>query len=258
MNLLLAEDHVEVWHGDGQAFARGLDLSGAVVIADLPYGSGAYKTDVAFAPETIAHLLTAWTCALFGWPEDLVALCVEHRVVPEEWVTWWPRNKCHPRAKNLTEAECIAVFGRVPGRDRIRRPRSEAGVRMLREMGAGKVVAADTGGRRLDRARRDRVSKGPVDTARDGDVWPINAPGCGFNAANRRHPNEKPLELMERLVLLCSDPGDLIIDPCCGSGTTIEAARKLGRRAIGIDVVEAHCLTAVERLGQQVLPGVAG
>lgn len=52
---------------------------------------------------------------------------------------------------------------------------------------------------------------------------------------DEKHPTAKPLDLMCRLVEYFSDPGELIIDPCCGYGTTILAAKLLGRGGIGID-----------------------
>lgn len=67
-----------------------------------------------------------------------------------------------------------------------------------------------------------------------GDVWdlPIVAP-----VAHERtgYPTQKPERLLERLVLALTDPGDLVIDPYCGSGTSVAAASRLGRRGIGID-----------------------
>lgn len=75
----------------------------------------------------------------------------------------------------------------------------------------------------------------------------------GFNAAARLHPNEKPLSLLHKLVALCSDEGEIVVDPFMGSGTTLRACKDLGRRAIGIDLVEAHCETAAKRLRQEVL-----
>jgi len=48
-------------------------------------------------------------------------------------------------------------------------------------------------------------------------------------------PSQKPLALMRVLVGACCPPGGLVVDPCCGSGTTVEAAVLLGRRAIGFD-----------------------
>jgi len=49
------------------------------------------------------------------------------------------------------------------------------------------------------------------------------------------HPFEKPLSLIERLVRIYSNPGDLVLDPFCGSGTTLVACQNLGRRVVGIE-----------------------
>jgi len=59
---------------------------------------------------------------------------------------------------------------------------------------------------------------------------------------------EKPLALMAYLCEKLSNPGDLILDPFCGSGTTCVAAKMLGRRYIGIDISEDYCRIARERL----------
>ena len=64
------------------------------------------------------------------------------------------------------------------------------------------------------------------------DINPINS-----QAAERLgYPTQKPLALMERILQASSNPGDLVLDPFCGCGTTIAAAQKLGRRWIGIDI----------------------
>lgn len=68
------------------------------------------------------------------------------------------------------------------------------------------------------------------------------------------HPCPKPLPLMRELVSLFTDSGDIILDPFMGSGTTLRAAKDLGRRAIGIEIEERWCEAAAKRLSQEVLP----
>ena len=65
------------------------------------------------------------------------------------------------------------------------------------------------------------------------------------------HPCQKPLWLMERLINLSSNPDDLILDPFCGSGSTLVAASRLGRRAIGIEADVNWARVAEERLHQR-------
>lgn len=67
------------------------------------------------------------------------------------------------------------------------------------------------------------------------------------------HPCPKPLPLMRKLIEDFTDPGELILDPFMGSGTTLRAAKDLGRRAIGIELEEKYCRVAIERLRQGVL-----
>lgn len=66
------------------------------------------------------------------------------------------------------------------------------------------------------------------------DVWriPAIAPTSGERAG---YPTQKPLALLRRIIQLASNEGDLVLDPFCGSGTTLVAAQQLGRRWIGID-----------------------
>ncbi len=70
----------------------------------------------------------------------------------------------------------------------------------------------------------------------------------------RVHPTQKPVSLMARIILENTNPGDLVVDPYMGSGTTLRAAKNLGRRAIGIEIEERYCEIAAKRLQQSVLP----
>jgi site-specific DNA-methyltransferase (adenine-specific) len=69
------------------------------------------------------------------------------------------------------------------------------------------------------------------------------------------HPTSKPLPLAARLVRLFTDPGDAILDPFTGSGTTLRAAKDEGRKAIGIEAEERYCELTAKRLTQDTLFG---
>lgn len=67
------------------------------------------------------------------------------------------------------------------------------------------------------------------------------------------HPCPKPLRAWTWLVDKLSQPGETVLDPFMGSGTTLRAAKDLGRKAIGIEIEERYCEIAANRLGQEVL-----
>ncbi|MDP9135080.1 MAG: site-specific DNA-methyltransferase [Actinomycetota bacterium] len=69
----------------------------------------------------------------------------------------------------------------------------------------------------------------------------------------RVHPAQKPEGLMRLLVEAACPVGGTVLDPWMGSGTTLRAAKDLGRKAIGIEIREAACEVAARRLGQEVL-----
>ena len=71
------------------------------------------------------------------------------------------------------------------------------------------------------------------------------------------HPTQKPIALMEWCLQFIK--GELLVlDPFMGSGTTLVAAKRIGRRAIGIEIEERYCEIAAKRLAQRALPlGVA-
>jgi site-specific DNA-methyltransferase (adenine-specific) len=75
----------------------------------------------------------------------------------------------------------------------------------------------------------------------------------GPTQPNPEHPTPKPEWLFKRLILASSNPGDVVLDPFVGSGTTLRAAKDLGRRAIGIEIEERYCEIAATRLTQGVL-----
>jgi site-specific DNA-methyltransferase (adenine-specific) len=67
----------------------------------------------------------------------------------------------------------------------------------------------------------------------------------------RAHPTQKPVGLMAKVIERC--PPGIVLDPYAGSGTTLVAAKALGRRSIGIEIEERHCRMAAARCGQETL-----
>lgn len=73
------------------------------------------------------------------------------------------------------------------------------------------------------------------------------------SAGQSFHPTQKPLELIKNYITIGSNENDFILDPFMGSGTTLVAAKQLGRKAIGIEIEEKYCEIAVKRLAQMEL-----
>jgi DNA modification methylase len=96
----------------------------------------------------------------------------------------------------------------------------------------------------------------PVDMAdwRDGvGGWPALCSTVWNLRPEHRsggHPAPFPVELARRCVRLSTWPGEVVLDPFAGTGTTLLAARQLGRRAVGIEASERYCQLAVARLAQ--------
>lgn len=83
------------------------------------------------------------------------------------------------------------------------------------------------------------------------DVWEI--PFLNPKAKERTgYPTQKPIILLERIILLATDEKDVVLDPFCGSGSTLVAAKLLGRSAMGIDISEEAVNLTRSRLAEPV------
>lgn len=84
------------------------------------------------------------------------------------------------------------------------------------------------------------------------NVWKMLAGNNGDYSTD--HPAPFPEALARDHILTWSNPGDAILDPFAGSGTTLRMAKDLGRTAVGIEINERYCEIAAKRLEQEVLP----
>ena len=83
-------------------------------------------------------------------------------------------------------------------------------------------------------------------------VWAIGTPKPSEKVFGK-HPAQKPLELLRRIVLASTNENDLILDPFTGSSTTGLVALELGRRFIGIDLEQEYLDLSIKRFEQQIL-----
>lgn len=163
--------------------------------------------------------------------DDLCGVAKRYGLERVNWCIWHYRFGQHTDARFISSKQHALYFAR-DARRRVWNP---------------DAVLVDS-----DRKRKyadPRIAQ----SARSGrrvplDVWPI--PRITGNHRERRpiHPNQLPEVYLERVIRACSNPGDLVLDPFCGSGTTLTVARALGRRSIGCEINPAFAASAAERV----------
>ena len=86
-----------------------------------------------------------------------------------------------------------------------------------------------------------------------GKLWTDVISVKATSSCDREHPVEKPERLLAQIIQPITPLGGLVLDPFMGGGSTIVAAKALGRRAVGIEIEERYCEIAAKRLGQGTL-----
>lgn len=156
---------------------------------------------------------------------------------------------CRDHALGLWGARPAVVFGSLyaPAPPDVRHV-------LIWEKPADAGVIGSTLGFRRDIEAIYLTGDWPGRPPRSGSIIRSSAPNVGgpFSPAGvTSHPHAKPVDLMRKLIDAC--PPGLIVDPFAGSGSTLRAAKDLGRRAIGIEIEERYCEIAARRLAQEVL-----
>ena len=208
-----SDDAVEIYHGDCRELLA--NIKSDAIVTDPPYGTEAYGWD------HLPQVSLSGPRAVFGRLPEMLPLLTP---APDIVVTWWPSN-----------ADCIG--------------RSRVGVHRQAH-----IIAfwEPSGEIRKPHASPTSISLGWYAPGLEADVWRDPHPHAGFQKSEYSHPTEKPVGLMQRVIRLLGGEGT-ILDPFMGSGTTLRAAKDLGRKAIGIEIEERYCEIAARRCAQEVM-----
>ncbi len=122
--------------------------------------------------------------------------------------------------------------------------------RMMKAWEEGRILIPEKGGVPRYKRYLDEMQGTPVTTVWT-DIPPINS-----QAQERLgYPTQKPLALLQRIIIASSDEEDVVLDPFCGCGTAVHAAQKLKRRWIGIDITHL-AISLIEKRLRHAFPGI--
>jgi DNA modification methylase len=230
-------DQAPVLLGDGLAGLRSLDRgSVGLVLSDLP--SGETRAPFDRAPS----LSEFWTAVWWALREDGAAVLMASNIrfaaalIASEPDTYrydliWSKSIAvgflNARHRPLRAHEFVLVFSRKMG---VYNPQMRHGLDPIHS-NAGRGSSGEnygvSGGNRAGRSRAGATDRHPWSVLTFGSL--------GTRDKRRRHPQQKPEELMRWCVRTYSNPGDLVVDPYAGSGTSGRAASAEGRRFLGWD-----------------------
>jgi site-specific DNA-methyltransferase (adenine-specific) len=122
--------------------------------------------------------------------------------------------------------------------------------RMQQALNDGRIYLPPSGGVPREKRFLDEQEGVPLSSVWT-DIPAVNAVG----QERLGYPTQKPVALLERILSASSNPGDVVLDPFCGCGTTVHAAEKLGRQWIGIDITHLS-ISLIEKRLKDAFPGI--
>lgn len=224
------DDSVQLWHGDYRDVLPFIEHPFDLVLTDLPYSDEVHKNSKRVYKEGIIPF-------------------IDFASIDEHWVA------AHLAALAPKARGWVISFLEYGHTEYIRKNTPD-GLKFVR---AGMWFKKNT----APHVNQDRPSQGWESIAmlhttdwKGRYLW--HGRKYGRNHSVFEHPfcneglhkTQKPLALIEEIILLFSNPGMMVADLCCGSGTTLLAARNTGRKAIGVELELKHCKTIVKRLSQ--------
>jgi site-specific DNA-methyltransferase (adenine-specific) len=214
-----SDDHVTLYHGDCRELTEWLDAD--VLVTDPPYG--------------------------IGWSRGAnINPAIGRYSKPHGGILNDEDTKARDEALSIAANLPALVFGSfyAPPPDRVRQV-----LVWHKPLDAG-VVGSTTGHRR-DAEPIYLLDPWPMTTVRWSSVFRSAKKSIKSVTVETGHPHTKPLDLIRELICHC--PPGVIADPFAGSGTTLVAAKQLGRKAIGVELEEKYCEIAAKRCAQEVL-----
>lgn len=221
------EDGITIYHGDCREVLADLGDTGDVVITDPPYSSGGFQESgkaggsIGTRGSDSIALDNLSTRGYQRLLRSVLRLCnqADEVLMFTDWRMWVHTTDAIEeagwRVRNMLVWDKTTMGMGLPWRNQ------------------HELIAY---GKRTPAAMRD---------GKHGNVLRAKRSG------NDNHPTEKPVDLCQTLILNSGD--GVVLDPFMGSGTTLRAAKDVGRSAIGVEVEERYCEVAAKRLGQGVL-----
>lgn len=234
------QDGITIYHGDSAAVMDSL-LKVDHVITDPPYSEHTHAKQwigAALTDDGRKRVSTAHKELGFAFLSDAVRdnFCAESKRLAARWTiafsdlegVWLWRQAF---AKFMLDYVRACIWDKVDGAPQFTGDRPAAGAEAF-------VCAHRPGKKRWNGGGSRNVFRHAVNGERGA----------------KPHPSTKPEPLMIEIVALFTDHGETILDPFMGSGTTLVAAKRLGRKAIGVELEEKYCEIAAKRLQQGALP----
>jgi site-specific DNA-methyltransferase (adenine-specific) len=225
------------------------DQSVDAIISDLPYGTTACKWDsvIPFAPlwQEFKRILKSNGVIILTSSQPFTTDLINSNRADFKYELIWEKSRpsgiAQAKSRPMKIHESILVFSCAkttfnPIKEKRQYKGSESNRGVWKTWNTG-----SSHGLKMSSKKTFTPERNPTSILKFPSL-------CPFPKGNILHPTQKPTELMRYLVRTYTNRGDVVLDPCCGSGTTCLAAMLEGRKSIGIEKDEQYAKIAINRI----------